>query len=672
MKMIRRAVAKILVSILCMLASLHASAQINTDRMMVVGRNALYFEDYVLAIQYFNQVIGAKPYLYEPYFYRAIAKLSLEDYKGAENDCNLSVERNPFVVDSYHIRSLSLIYQGRYDDAVKDCYKGLSLDPENLSMRHNLVLCLLKRNELSKANIAIDTILQIYPKYAPAISIRSDIYMEQGDTTLAIEWIDKALNIDPYDAALHHTKGLFLSRQALYEDAEEQFNAAIYLNPNRSQFYINRAMARYYQNNLRGAMSDYDMAINIDPNGAIGYYNRGLLRAQIGDDNRAIEDFDNVIQLEPSNIMAIYNRAILRELTGDLGGAESDISRVLDRYPSFIQGYLLRADIRHRLGDIAGAESDHLIVVREQNRQFNSGSVTEESNEDTGGSDKQKTSDNNILNYRKLVAANEEQYATEFISSYRGKVQNRSVDVQYLPSFYLSYYGITSEIERRSYFSASIEELNRDKILMSALKINPKEIGLTSQQIESLFADIERLTRALQQEQNPLYLLARALDYFLLQDYTSAYSDCSRVIQMDSELWVAYFCRSFILERRLEAESAMGRTIPENANIGFTTYDESQMVIEDLSKSIALNPNFSYAYFNRGTKYAKMSDYHAAIVDFTTAISLNDELAEAYYNRALVLVFLNRYEEAVADLSRAGELGLYTAYNIIKRFSYTD
>ena len=33
-----------------------AVAQINTDRMMDIGRNALYFEDYVLSIQYFNQV----------------------------------------------------------------------------------------------------------------------------------------------------------------------------------------------------------------------------------------------------------------------------------------------------------------------------------------------------------------------------------------------------------------------------------------------------------------------------------------------------------------------------------------------------------------------------------------------------------------------------------------
>lgn len=76
--------------------------------MMAMGKTALYYDDYVLSIQYFNQVINAKPYLYEPYFFRAVAKLSLEDYRGAEQDCNSSISRNPFVVNSYQVRDFLL------------------------------------------------------------------------------------------------------------------------------------------------------------------------------------------------------------------------------------------------------------------------------------------------------------------------------------------------------------------------------------------------------------------------------------------------------------------------------------------------------------------------------------------------------------------------------------
>ena len=77
------------------LAVFPAVAQINTDRVMNIGRNALYFEDYVLSIQYFNQVIKAKPYWAEPYFYRAVAKLSLDDFRGAEADATACIDRNP-------------------------------------------------------------------------------------------------------------------------------------------------------------------------------------------------------------------------------------------------------------------------------------------------------------------------------------------------------------------------------------------------------------------------------------------------------------------------------------------------------------------------------------------------------------------------------------------------
>ena len=66
--------------LLLMMCPLMGWAQINTDRVMAIGRNALYFEDYVLSIQYFNQVINAKPYLADPYFFRGLAKINLDDF----------------------------------------------------------------------------------------------------------------------------------------------------------------------------------------------------------------------------------------------------------------------------------------------------------------------------------------------------------------------------------------------------------------------------------------------------------------------------------------------------------------------------------------------------------------------------------------------------------------
>ena len=47
--------------LLFLFCPLFSFAQYNIDRVLTAGRAALYYEDYVLSIQYFNQAISAKP-----------------------------------------------------------------------------------------------------------------------------------------------------------------------------------------------------------------------------------------------------------------------------------------------------------------------------------------------------------------------------------------------------------------------------------------------------------------------------------------------------------------------------------------------------------------------------------------------------------------------------------
>ena len=75
------------------------------------------------------------------------------------------------------------------------------------------------------------------------------------------------------------------------------------------------------------------------------------------------------------------------------------------------------------------------------------------------------------------------------------------------------------------------------------------------------------------------------------------------------------------------------------------------------------------ACWSEGIAAYEAKDYRAAIVDYDRALELDPNLAEAYYNRGLTHIFLGNNRQGVQDLSKAGELGLYSAYNIIKRFT---
>ena len=115
--------------------------------------------------------------------------------------------------------------------------------------------------------------------------------------------------------------------------------------------------------------------------------------------------------------------------------------------------------------------------------------------------------------------------------------------------------------------------------------------------------------------------------------------------------------------REYEAKERLG-----DSKIAVQTSDLG-MVKRDLDKVIELAPDFVYAYYNRGNVLSSLKDYRAAIEDYDRAIELDANFADAYYNRGLTHIFLGNNRQGIQDLSKAGELGLYSAYNVIKRFT---
>ena len=111
---------KLVVTLYLLITALVVFPQVNTNRVMIIGKNAIYFEDYVVAIQYFNQVISAKPYLAEPYYFRAMAKFMLEDFKGAEEDADNCLERNPYYTAAYQLRGAARQNQDKFEMAAHD------------------------------------------------------------------------------------------------------------------------------------------------------------------------------------------------------------------------------------------------------------------------------------------------------------------------------------------------------------------------------------------------------------------------------------------------------------------------------------------------------------------------------------------------------------------------
>ncbi|MBQ3576154.1 MAG: tetratricopeptide repeat protein, partial [Coprobacter sp.] len=179
-------VVKSIIIATMLVLTLPVTAQLNTDRVMNIGRNALYFEDYILAIQYFNQVIKVKPYMAEPYFLRGAAKLSLEDYKGAEEDCSICIDYNPFIIGAYHVRGVARQNLGNDKGAIEDYNKALEYMPEDKIFLLNKAIAQAEEKQYTQADSTYAKLIELHPNYYNAYMSRSQYRVQNSDTLGAL------------------------------------------------------------------------------------------------------------------------------------------------------------------------------------------------------------------------------------------------------------------------------------------------------------------------------------------------------------------------------------------------------------------------------------------------------------------------------------------------------
>jgi tetratricopeptide (TPR) repeat protein len=81
-----------------------------------------------------------------------------------------------------------------------------------------------------------------------------------------------------------------------------------------------------------------------------------------------------------------------------------------------------------------------------------------------------------------------------------------------------------------------------------------------------------------------------------------------------------------------------------------------QEAIVFLKKAIALNPEFSEAYYNLGLSYERLGEYKDSIKNLKEAIRLSPDDANAYYTLGYVYYQKKKYKKAVNAYEQAARL----------------
>ena len=130
------------------------------------------------------------------------------------------------------------------------------------------------------------------------------------------------------DANNEYINGMFAFLKNNYDDSIEYLSRAIDIDPDHALAYMSRGSAFFRSDRLEEAIADFDRAIELKPDLARSYHLRGLAKERQGNDGEAIADFQKAIELDPEYGAAYYSRATLHTKMGNEDLAVEDIKIV--------------------------------------------------------------------------------------------------------------------------------------------------------------------------------------------------------------------------------------------------------------------------------------------------------------------------------------------------------
>jgi tetratricopeptide (TPR) repeat protein len=203
--------------------------------------------------------------------------------------------------------------------------------------------------------------------------------------------------------------------------------------------------------------------------------------------------------------------------------------------------------------------------------------------------------------------------------------------------------------------------------------------------------------------QSPHATLYRANSYNEVGQYDLAIEDCNKVLNKDSNNFLAFYTRAMSFSQKGDAIQALkdfqeaetlnplfkdiylnrGSLFLLSGNWKFAVADFSQVLkldpfnfralnyrataysflgesflaLKDFDEALKIYPEFVEVYINRGTFWAMQQKFDLAIADFSKAIVFNPENAMLFYNRSLAYKDSGQKEQAFKDALTAQRLG---------------
>lgn len=158
----------------------------------------------------------------------------------------------------------------------------------------------------------------------------------------ALPILRDAVRSNPQDYQVHFLKGICHDYLAQHSDAASEYSVCIALRPTFFGAYYNRGLSLLRQNEFKLALADFDEVERLQPDHSELYVQRSIARQGVGKPAEAISDLTTALDRGFAQTRVFFMRAKLREKTGDAAGAKADLAEGLRRDPTDERSWVAR------------------------------------------------------------------------------------------------------------------------------------------------------------------------------------------------------------------------------------------------------------------------------------------------------------------------------------------
>ena len=122
------------------------------------------------------------------------------------------------------------------------------------------------------------------------------------------------------------------------------------------------------------------------------------------------------------------------------------------------------------------------------------------------------------------------------------------------------------------------------------------------------------------------------------------------------------FSGALMAQQKATAKSQPSKPVKRDARYWFnkgalvSTYGNNKAAVQYFQKAIALDPNFSGAYFSQGVSFGQLGQYQKAIAQINRALKMEPQNGMYYYGRGRVYLLSGDKTKAMEDFKKAADL----------------